>query len=452
MMISKQNLALLCDFYELTMSNGYFESGKRDQICYFDIFFRKIPDNGEFAIFAGLESILSFVENLHFNAEDIDFLRQQKLFSEEFLEFLAGFKFSGEIYALNEGEVIFPNEPLLCVRANSVEAQLLETFLLLSINHQSLIATKANRIVRAAKGRNVFEFGSRRAHGVSAALEGARAAFIGGCEASSCTLAGKLYDIALCGTMAHSWVQMFEDEYTAFCEYLRIYPKNPTLLIDTYNVHLGLDNAIKAFKHFGIQEGAVRIDSGDLVKLSKEIRKVLNLAGLKKCKIIVSNSLDETSIKALLKAPIDGFGVGERLITASDNPIFGCVYKLVATEKNGSVCPKIKISENSEKIITPHFKKLYRIYDRKSHKALYDKLCVYDEKLDSKLESKELLSLVFKDGKRTQSLKSLNEIQNYSREQISKLSPELLRAEKKYEVKLSSKLKRIKNSLKENHF
>lgn len=450
-MISKQNLALLCDFYELTMANGYFKSAKNNEICYFDIFFRQMPDDGQFAIFAGLESILSFVENLHFSVEDIDFLRKQELFSEEFLKFLSEFKFSGEIYALDEGEVIFPNEPLLCIKATSVEAQLLETFLLLSINHQSLIATKANRIVRAAKGRSIFEFGSRRAHGASAAIEGARAAIIGGCKASSCTLAAKLYDIVLCGTMAHSWVQMFENEYTAFCEYLKTYPQNPTLLIDTYNIHSGIKNAIKAFKHFGIKEGAVRLDSGDLVKLSKEIRRKLDYAGLKKCKIIVSNSLDETSIKALLKAPIDGFGVGERLITASNNPIFGCVYKLVATEQNGVIYPKIKISEDPAKTIIPHFKKLYRIYDKNTGKALYDKLCVYDEKLNSKLKSKELLKLVFKDGKRKESPKNLSQMQNYAKEQISTLSPKILGAKQKYEVKLSSKLQKIKNSLKENH-
>ena len=452
-MIFKQNLALLCDFYELTMAHGYFKNGKKDQICYFDIFFRRIPDDGEFAIFAGLENILTFIENLHFDKEDIDFLRKQNFFSEEFLQFLSEFKFSGEIYALNEGEVIFPNEPLLCIKATAIEAQLLETFLLLSINHQSLIATKANRIVRAAKRRDVFEFGARRAHGVDAALDGARAAIIGGCKASSCTLAGKLYDISLCGTMAHSWVQMFEDEYTAFCEYLKIYPQNPTLLIDTYNIDLGLENAMRAFKHFGIKEGAVRLDSGNLAQLSRKIRKKLDLAGFKKCKIIVSNSLDETSIKTLLKAPIDSFGVGEKLITASNNPIFGCVYKLVAIEENGIIKPKIKISEDPEKIINPHFKKLYRIYDKNSHEALYDKLCIYNEnlKLSSKLESKELLSLVFKEGKRTQKPKTLSEIQNYAKEQISKLNPKLLKAKQKYTIKLSNKLEKIKNSLKENH-
>ncbi len=448
-MIFKHNLALLCDFYEFIMSNGYFKSGKKDQICYFDLFFRKIPDKGEFAIFAGLESILSFIENLHFEKEDIEFLRKQGLFSEEFLEFLSTFKFSGEIYALNEGEVIFPDEPLLCIKAKTIEAQLLETFLLLSINHQSLIATKANRIVKAAKGREVFEFGARRAHGINAALEGARAAIIGGFKASSCTLAGKIYNIKMCGTMAHSWVQMFQSEFEAFCEYLRLYPKNPVLLIDTYDVNLGLKNAIKAFKKFGIKDGGVRIDSGNLAKLSKEIREKLDLAGLKRFKIIVSNSLDEKSIKALLKAPIDGFGVGERLITASNNPIFGCVYKLVASEEKGLIKPKIKISEDSQKTINPHFKRLFRIYDKNSKQALYDKLCVYDEelKLSANLESKELLSLVFKDGKRTQKPKSLEEIQNYSKEQLLKFKPL-----KKYELKLSNKLKKLKGSLKESRF
>lgn len=452
-MISKQNLALLCDFYELTMSQGYFENPSINQISYFDLFFRKIPDNGSFAIFAGLEDILDFVQNLHFDSTDIDFLRKQGIFSEDFLSYLKNFHFKGEIYAQEEGQVIFPNEPLIIIKANAIQAQLLETFLLLSINHQSLIATKANRIVRSAKNRPVLEFGSRRAHGSEAALKGARAAFIGGCIGSSCTLASKEFNIKTSGTMAHSWVQMFEDEFQAFCAYLKLYPQNPTLLIDTYNYKQGLKNAIKAFKHFNITKASVRIDSGDLLILSKEIRHKLDEAGLRECKIIVSNALDEFIIQDLIKkqAPIDAFGVGEKLITASSDPIFGCVYKLVATQNAKEITPKIKISENTQKITIPHFKKLVRFYDKNTHKMLYDKLYIYDEECEN-LENttkEELLKLVFKNGKRLVPKKSLQELQAFSKKQIQKLDKSLLTLKAKafYEVRLSQKLQALKTDL-----
>jgi len=452
-MTSKQNLALLCDFYELTMSQGYFQNNKANELCYFDIFFRKVPDKGTFAIFAGLESVLDFVENFHFNKEDLNFLKNLKIFDEKFLNFLADFKFTGTIYSLQEGEPIFPKEPIMCVKAKIIEAQLLETFLLLNINHQSLIASKTNRIVRAAKRRPIFEFGSRRAQGISAALQGARAAFIGGSCASACTLAGKLFDIPLSGTMAHSWVQIFDDEFEAFCEHLKIYPQNPSLLIDTYDCFTGLQNAIKAFKKFGIKKGSVRIDSGDLAYLSKEIRKRLDQSGFQNCKIIASNSLDEFSIEKLLaqNAPIDAFGVGERLITASSEPIFGCVYKLVANQKDGKIIPKIKISADFEKTTIPYFKKLFRIYDKTSKKSLYDMLFLHDEQpqFPSNVEAKELLKIVFKEGKRIYKKKKLTTIQKHCQKQISKLDEKFLKLKNtaSYEVKLSEKLVELQNKL-----
>ncbi|WP_223816840.1 nicotinate phosphoribosyltransferase [Campylobacter sp. LR196d] len=449
------NLALLCDFYELTMAQGYFNSGKKDQISYFDIFFRRVPDDGGFAIFAGLESVLDFVENFHFNNDDIAYLKSLNYFNDAFLNFLKNFKFNGSIYAMNEGEIIFANEPILCIKATSIQAQLLETFLLLSLNHQSLIATKTNRIVRSAKNRPVLEFGARRAHGKEAAINGARAAIIGGCMASSCTLAAKYYNITPSGTMAHSWVQMFDNEYEAFCEYLKLYPNNPTLLIDTYNYKSGLENAIKVFKKFNILNGAIRIDSGDLERLSKRIRKKLNKANLKSCKIIVSNSLDEYMIENLLdkNAPIDAFGVGERLITASSEPIFGFVYKLVANEINNKIIPKIKLSEDKQKTIIPHFKRVLRFYDKKSKKFLYDKIFVYDEKIDFNQPYKELLKLVFDNGKRLVKSPNLKDISLYTKKQLSHLDNELLslKPNVKYKVKLSKKLtstiKNFKHSL-----
>ncbi|EAI4235021.1 nicotinate phosphoribosyltransferase, partial [Campylobacter coli] len=444
---TKPNNTLLCDFYELTMMQGYFLNGFENKTAYFDIFFRKIPDHGSFAIFAGLEDILDFVSCLHFDEDDIAYLHSQGIFKEEFLRYLKNFKFKGEIYAMQEGEIIFPNEPLMIIKANAIEAQILESFLLLSINHQSLIATKANRIVRAAKNLSVLEFGTRRAHGSEAALKGARAAIIGGCKASSCTLAGKNYSIMTSGTMAHSWVQMFDDELSAFCHYLELYPQNPTLLIDTYNYKQGLENAVKAFKKFKIKQCGVRIDSGNLEILSKEIRTILDKNDLKECKIIVSNSLDEKSINKLLKndAPIDAFGVGEKLITASSDPIFGCVYKLVAIEEDKLITPKIKISEDKQKITLPHFKKLFRIYDKNTQKMLFDELYIYNEKLpklDENLERKELLKCVFKEGKILNKQKNVEEIALYAKSQISKLDEKFLNFnnKEKYKIKLSKDL------------
>lgn len=476
--MEKQNLSLLCDFYELTMGMGYFKNQSHKKIAYFDVFFRTVPDDGGFAIAAGLGQLIEYIENLSFSESDIAYLRSKKLFDEEFLSFLSKFKFSGDIYAVPEGTPIFPNEPILTVRAPAIEAQLIETFALLTLNHQSLIATKANRIVRAAQGRPVLEFGSRRAQGPDGAVLGARAAYIGGCAGSACTIADKLYGIPAGGTMAHSWIQMFDNEYEAFKAYCEIYPNNATLLVDTYNtLKSGVPNAIKAFKEVllprGVQNFAIRLDSGDIAYLSKKARKMLDEAGLKNCKIVASNSLDEYIIRDLLLqgAQVDIFGVGERLITSKSSPVFGGVYKLVAVENNGIIEPKIKISENISKITTPHFKKVYRLFDRESSQAIADQLCVYDEVIDdskeltifdpnavwkkktiSNFRAKELLVPVFINGKRVYNSPSINEIQAYCKEQTDLLWDEVKRFENPhaYYVDLSQKLWNIKQKLLEN--
>jgi nicotinate phosphoribosyltransferase len=478
MIMEKQNLSLLCDFYELTMGMGYFKNQSHKKIAYFDVFFRTVPDDGGFAIAAGLEQLIEYIENLSFSESDIAYLRSKKLFDEEFLSFLSKFKFSGDIYAVPEGTPIFPNEPILTVRAPAIEAQLIETFALLTLNHQSLIATKANRIVRAAQGRPVLEFGSRRAQGPDGAVLGARAAYIGGCAGSACTIADKLYGIPAGGTMAHSWIQMFDNEYEAFKAYCEIYPNNATLLVDTYNtLKSGVPNAIKVFKEVlvprGIQNFAIRLDSGDIAYLSKKARKMLDEAGLKNCKIVASNSLDEYIIRDLLLqgAQVDIFGVGERLITSKSSPVFGGVYKLVAVENNGIIEPKIKISENISKITTPHFKKVYRLFDRESSQAIADQLCVYDEVIDdskeltifdpnavwkkktiSNFRAKELLVPVFLNGKRVYNSPPINEIQTYCKEQTDLLWDEVKRFENPhaYYVDLSQKLWNIKQKLLEN--
>ncbi|MCQ2420359.1 MAG: nicotinate phosphoribosyltransferase, partial [Clostridia bacterium] len=360
----KINLTMLCDFYELTMANGYFQSNQQDRITYFDVFFRNIPDGGGFAIAAGLEQVVKYIQELHFGEEDIAYLRSKKLFSEEFLASLRDFRFTGDIWAVPEGTPIFPREPIMTVRARAIEAQLVETFLLLELNHQSLIATKANRVVRAAQGRTVLEFGSRRAQGGDGAVLGARAAYIGGCAGTACTISDQLYGVPAGGTMAHSWVQMFDSEYEAFKTYCQVYPDNATLLVDTYNtLKSGVPNAIRAFnevlKPLGIKKCGIRLDSGDMTYLTKQARKMLDEAGWEDCKISVSNSLDEYIIRELITqgAQIDLFGVGERLITARSEPVFGGVYKLTAVENDqGEIIPKIKISENVGKITNPHFK------------------------------------------------------------------------------------------------
>ena len=473
--MSYMNYTLLCDFYELTMANGYFELGKADEISYFDVFYRKVPDGGGFAIAAGLEQVIEYIKALKFTEEDIAFLRSKKLFSEEFLNYLKTFRFTGDIYAVPEGTPIFPGEPIMTVRAPSVEAQFIETYVLLCLNHQSLIATKANRIVRAAQGRPVMEFGSRRAQGSDGAILGSRAAYIAGCAATACAISDKEFGIPATGTMAHSWVQMFDSEYEAFESYCKIYPHNATLLVDTYDVlKSGIPNAIKAFdnvlKPLGITKCGIRLDSGDITYLSKKARKMLDEAGYNDCKIVVSNSLDEMIIRDLMLqgARVDSFGVGERLITAKSNPVFGGVYKLVAVENNGVITPKIKISENPEKITNPHFKKLYRIFDNETGTAIADQLCVFDESIDesqplelfdpvqvwktktvTNFTAKELLVPIFKDGECVYNSPSIHEIKDYCKAQIMTLWDEVKRFENphKYYVDLSRKLWNIKQEL-----
>ncbi len=473
--MEKRNLTLLCDFYELTMANGYFELGKGDEIAYFDVFFRTLPDGGGFAIAAGLDQVIDYIKNLRFTEADIAFLREKNMFSEAFLSYLADFRFTGDIYAVPEGTPIFPGEPILTVRATAIQAQFIETYVLLAINHQSLIATKANRVVRAAAGRAVMEFGSRRAQGADGAILGARAAYIGGCAATACTITDKEYGVPAMGTMAHSWVQMFDDEYEAFVSYCKLYPNNATLLVDTYDVlRSGVPNAIRAFKEVLIPQGitkcGIRLDSGDITYLTKKARKMLDEAGLTECRIVVSNSLDENIIRDIILqgAKVDSFGVGERLITAKSHPVFGGVYKLVAKEKDGEIIPKIKISENPEKITNPHFKKVYRIYDNESGIATADLMCVHDEvinpeeplelfdpvetwkrKVCTNYSIKELLVPIFKNGECVYESPALPKIRAYCKEQVMKLWEEVQRFENphRYYVDLSEKLWNIKHDL-----
>ena len=470
------NLSMLCDFYELTMGNGYLAKGYKDRICYFDVFFRECPDGGGFAIAAGLEQIIEYVKTLHFSEEDIDYLRGRNLFTEEFLDYLANFRFTGDIWAVPEGTPIFPKEPILTVRATAIQAQLLETYILLCINHQSLIATKANRIVRAANGRTVLEFGSRRAQGADAAILGARAAYIGGCNGTACTISDQLYGVYAGGTMAHAWVQMFDSEYEAFKAYCEIYPNNATLLVDTYNtLKSGIPNAIRVFnevlKPKGITKCGIRLDSGDMAYLTQKARVMLDEAGWTECQISVSNSLDEYIIQDILRqgAKIDMFGVGERLITAKSEPVFGGVYKLTAVEReDGTIEPKIKISENVGKITNPHYKRLYRFFGNDTKKAIADYLCVYDETVDDSGEmeifdpeatwktktvfnftAKELQVPVFIGGELVYQCPPLQEIREYCAEQVDTLWDEIKRFDnpQNYYVDLSRKLWDIKYSL-----
>ena len=476
----KLNLTMLCDFYELTMSQGYFSTGYKDRIAYFDLFFRRCPDGGGFAIAAGLEQIIEYIQMLHFTPEDIEYLRNRNLFSEEFLEYLANFKFTGDIWAVPEGTPIFPKEPIITVRAPAIEAQLIETFLLLSINHQSLIATKANRVVRAAQGRTVLEFGSRRAQGADAAILGARAAYIGGCHGTACPISDQLFGVHAGGTMAHAWVQMFDTEYEAFKSYCEMYPNNATLLVDTYNtLKSGVPNAIKAFnevlKPKGITKCGIRLDSGDMAYLSQKARQMLDDAGWTECKISVSNSLDEYIIQDLLRqgAQIDMFGVVERLITARSEPVFGGVYKLAGVEQDdGSILPKIKISENVGKITNPHFKKLYRFYGNDTGKAIADYLCLHDETVDDSQDmeifdpentwktktvynftARELQVPIFEKGELVYQCPSLDEVRTYCLSEVDKLWDEVKRFDNphKYYVDLSQKLWDIKYQLLKNH-
>ena len=479
MNLKSVNLTMLVDFYELTMAHGYFENGMEDQIAYFDMFFRRVPDEGGFAIMAGLEQLIEYLKHLEFTDEDIEYLRSKQLFSEGFLTYLKNFKFACDIYAIPEGTPIFPNEPILTVRGPIIQAQFIETMILLSINHQSLIATKSNRIVRAANGRPVLELGARRAQGADGAILGARAAYIGGCKGTACTISDRDFNVPALGTMAHSWVQTFDSEYEAFKKYAELYPENCTLLVDTYNtLKSGVPNAIKVFKEIlipkGYKPGAIRIDSGDAAYLSKKARKLLDEAGLHETKIVISNSLDEYIIKDLLiqNAPIDSFGVGERLITSKTEPVFGGVYKIVAVEKEGQMIPKIKISNNIEKITNPGSKQVYRLYDRDTKKAIADVITLAYEKIDdtkpytifdpehtwkrkeiTNFIARPLLAPIFLNGQFVYTSPTLEEIVTYSKEQIEMLWEEVLRFEKphRYYVDLSKELWTLKTDLLEKY-
>jgi len=474
------NLSMLFDFYEMTMANGYFRQGMQERVTYFDVFFRRVPDKGGFAIAAGLEQLVEYIQNLHFGQEDIDYLRSKNLFQEDFLDYLRHFRFTGDIWAVPEGTPVFPGEPLVTVRAPASQAQLIETYALLCINHQSLIATKANRVVRAAQGRTVLEFGSRRAQGVDGAVVGARAAYIGGVHGTACAISDQLYGVPAAGTMAHSWVQMFDSQYDAFKTYCEIYPTNAVLLVDTYNtLKSGVPDAIRAFNEVlrprGITKCGIRLDSGDIAYLTKEARKLLDAAGWETCTISASNSLDEKLIRNLLLqgAKIDAFGVGERMITARSEPVFGGVYKLVAVEReDGSIEPKIKISENVAKITTPHFKKLFRFYGNDTGKAIADYLTIHDETVDDSqpleifdpdatwkkkkvfdFTAKELQVPVFKNGKLVYKLPSLPEIRAYCLQQVDTLWEEVKRFDNphKYYVDLSQRLWDVKHGLLEKN-
>lgn len=471
-----RNLTMLVDYYELTMANGYFQSGMKDKIAYFDVFYRENPENGGFAIAAGLEQVVDYINRLHFDEDDIAFLRGKNCFGENFLEYLRTFRFTGDIWAVPEGTVVFPGEPLLTVRAPATEAQFIETYILMVLNHESLIATKAARITRAAKGRAISEFGSRRAQGADAAMLGARAAYIGGVNATACAISDEVFGVPATGTMAHSWVQMFDSEYEAFRTYCELYPTNATLLIDTYNVmESGLPNAIRAFKEVllpkGITKCGVRIDSGDIAYLSCKIREVLDAEGLTDCIIVASNSLDEYIIRGLFHqgAKVDAFGVGERLITAKSDPVFGGVYKLCAVEnENGEIVPKIKLSENVGKITTPHFKKVYRLFGRDTGKAEADLICVYDETVDDtkpleifdpentwktktleNFRAEELLLKIFENGKQVYTLPTLKEIRVHCKASLESMWEEVKRFDNphNYYVDLSEKLWNIKYSM-----
>ena len=459
------NYTMLTDFYELTMGNGYFQTGLKDRVCYFDVFFRSVPDGGGFAIAAGLGQVIDYIQNLRFDEEDIAYLRGKGIFAPEFLEYLKTFRFTGDIWAVPEGTPIFPREPILTVRAPAIEAQFIETYLLLTLNHQSLIATKSNRIVRAAQGRPVSEFGSRRAQGSDGAILGARSSYIAGAGGTACAMADELFGTPATGTMAHSWVQMFPDEYTAFKTYCEVYPDAATLLVDTYNVlRSGVPNAIKVFRELGITSGGIRIDSGDLTYLSKRARKMLDNAGLPGIKIVASNSLDEYIIRDLLTqgAQIDAFGVGERLITSKSEPVFGGVYKLAAIEEeDGSITPKIKISENAAKVTLPHFKRVYRLFSNATGKAMADYICVYDERPDftqplelfdpeatwkrktvSDLTARPLLAPIFQGGRLVYQIPTIQQSRAYCQREVDSLWDEVKRFEypHNYYVDLSQKL------------
>ncbi len=470
-----RNLTMLMDFYELTMSDGYLESGLGNRVAVFDMFFRNIPDSGGFAVFAGLEQLVEYLRGIRFSPEDIAFLRGKGLFREEFLRYLANFEFACDVWAMREGTPVFPGEPMVVVRGPIIQAQLIETMLLLTVNHQSLIATKANRILRAAQGRPVMEFGSRRAQSYDAAVLGARAAYIGGCTSTSCTVVDRDFGVPSVGTMAHSWVQIFESEYDAFARYASLYPDNCILLVDTYNVlSSGIPNAIRVFSDIlaplGKRPKAVRIDSGDIAYLSKKARVMLDDAGYPDVGIVATNALDENIIRDLLVqgAQVDMFGVGEKLITSRSEPVFGGVYKLAALYDGQRYIPKIKVSETVEKVTTPGFKKPWRFYSRETGQALADYVALHDEAVDDtgdivifdpdaiwkrkrigNFRAEELLTPIFERGKPVYELPGLPDIRDYCLRQISDLWDEVKRFENphRYYVDLSQRLWDMKQHL-----
>ncbi len=475
----RNNLTMLTDFYEITMAHGFFETGNRDRIAYFDMFYRRVPDGGGYAIMAGVEQLVQYLKNLSFTDEDIAFLESKKLFNKDFLEYLRNFRFACDVWAVPEGTPIFPHEPIVTVRGPAIQAQFIETMILLTVNHQTLIATKANRIVRASEGKAVMEFGSRRAQGYDGAIYGARAAFIGGCVGTACTIADRDFGIPALGTMAHSWVQLFDSELDAFKAYARTYPRNCILLVDTYNVlKSGIPNAIRTYHEvlepLGCRLKGIRIDSGDITYLSKKARQMLDAAGLTDCKITASNSLDEYIIRDMIRqgAQIDSFGVGERLITAASDPVFGGVYKLAAIEDNGKIIPRIKVSENIAKITNPCFKKLWRLYDRDSGKALADVITLHDEVIDDSKDYEifdpehtwkrklvynfravELQKRLFANGECVYDLPTAEELRSYCKNQVDMLWDEVLRFENphKYYVDLSQALWDEKQALLKSH-
>ncbi len=473
------NLTMIMDLYELTMANGVFDGDMKDTVAYFDMFFRRVPDKGGFAIMAGLEQVIEYMNDLCFSQEDIEYLASLKLFRKEFIDYLRDFKFTCDVWAVPEGTVVFPNEPILTVRGPIIEALMLETMVLVTINHQSLIATKANRIVRAAGGRPVMEFGARRAHGYGASYYGARAAIIGGCTGTSCLLTAKDFGVKASGTMAHSWVQLFEDEYTAFKTYAEKYPDSCMLLVDTYNVlKSGIPNAIRVFdevlKPLGKRPVGIRIDSGDITYISKKARKMLDAAGYEDCKICASNSLDEYLIRDMILqgAQVDSYGVGERLITAASEAVFGGVYKLSAVEKNGELVPKIKISENTAKITVPGVKIPWRLYDRETGKAIADVITMGHEKIDSSepyeifdpnhtwkhkvvtnFVAKKLQVKIYERGKQIYQSPNVQEISDYRKAQVESLWEEVTRFENPhtYYVDLSEELWQLRQNLLNQH-
>ncbi|MCD8027359.1 MAG: nicotinate phosphoribosyltransferase [Erysipelotrichaceae bacterium] len=474
---SERNITMIMDFYELTMSYNYFKQGKDDEIAYFDMFYRKNPDNGGFVIFAGLQQLIEAIQDMRFTDGDIEYLRGLNIFDEEFFDYLKNFKFTGTIYAIPEGTPVFPYEPLITVRAKLIEAQLIETFLLVTVNHQSLIATKTHRVVQEAKGRPIMEFGARRAQGYDGAHYGARAAYIGGAAGSAAVSAGVEFGIPVLGTMAHSFVQSYDSEYEAFKSYAMTYPDACTLLVDTYDtLKSGVPNAIRVahevLEPMGKRLSGIRLDSGDITYLTKKARNMLDNEGLTDCKITVSNSLDEYLIRSILEqgAPIDSFGVGENMIVSKSSPVFGGVYKLVAIEKDGAIEPKIKISENTEKITNPGYKKVYRLIEKETNKAIADIISFADEVLDStqdltiyhqlspwknktlKGETYDIVPLqhlIFDNGTCVYPKLALNDIREYSKKQKELLWDELLRLEypHAYYVDLTKKLSDYKLKL-----